>query len=121
MTVYVDDVQHRFGRMIMCHMWADTEDELLAMAHAIGVQLKWIQGHQTLSIGKAKNASWVHFDISLGMKDKAISRGAVLTDKYGPLVHTKTLMLAWAKANNRPDVAEHAQKWLDRIKALRAS
>jgi hypothetical protein len=22
MTVYVDDVQHPFGNMIMCHMWA---------------------------------------------------------------------------------------------------
>lgn len=77
MTVYVDDVRHRYGRMVMCHMWADTLDELLAMADRIGVQRKWLQ--------QPPKASWVHFDISLGMKAKAIAAGAVLTDKYGPL------------------------------------
>lgn len=77
MTVYVDDVRHRYGRMVMCHMWADTLDELLSMADRIGVHRKWLQ--------QPPNASWVHFDISLGMKAKAITLGAVLTDKYGPL------------------------------------
>jgi hypothetical protein len=47
---------------MMCHMWADTLDELMAMADRIGVARRWIQGHPQLSIGKAKNASWVHFD-----------------------------------------------------------
>ena len=28
MTVYVDDVRHRFAGMVMCHLWADTLDEL---------------------------------------------------------------------------------------------
>lgn len=42
MAVYVDPAQHPFGRMIMCHMWADTLDELLAMADRIGVQRKWL-------------------------------------------------------------------------------
>ena len=77
MTVYVDDVRHRFGRMVMCHMWADSHDELLAMAAAIGVDRKWLQ--------EPPKASWVHFDISLDKKRLALKRGAVLTDKYGPL------------------------------------
>ena len=42
MSVYVDNMQAPFGNMVMCHMWADTDDELLAMADAIGVQRKWI-------------------------------------------------------------------------------
>lgn len=79
MTVYVDDVRHAFGRMQMCHMWADSLDELLAMADAIGVQRKWLQ--------KPPKASWTHFDISLGKKAQAIRLGAVLTDKYEPLLH----------------------------------
>lgn len=94
MTVYVDDVRHPFGTMVMCHMWADTLDELLAMADRIGVARKWIQGHPTLSFGKHRNASWVHFDISLGVKAKAIAAGAVLTDKYGPLEHCARLQIA---------------------------
>jgi Protein of unknown function (DUF4031) len=77
MTVYVDDVRHRFDRMIMCHLWADTLDELLAMVDAIGVQRKWLQ--------TPPKTSWTHFDISLDKKRLAIARGAVLTDKYGPV------------------------------------
>lgn len=91
MTVYVDDVRHPFGRMIMCHMWADSDQELLAMAVRIGVNPKWIQGHRTLSFGKHRNASWVHFDISVGKKQLAIKHGAVLTDQYGPVEHVAKL------------------------------
>ena len=83
MTVYVDDVRHKFGRMQMCHMWSTDLEELLAMADAIGVQRKWLQ--------QPPKASWVHFDISLGKKAEAIARGAVLTDKYGPIEHVARL------------------------------
>ena len=93
MAVYVDDVRHSYGRMVMCHMWADTEEELLAMADDIGVKRKWVQGHPTLSHAKHKEASWVHFDISLGMKQRALALGAILTDKYGPSEHTSRLKL----------------------------
>jgi len=95
-TVYVDDVRHEFGRMVMCHMWADSDDELLAMADRIGVARKWIQGHPVLSFGKHRSASWVHFDISLGCKAKALAAGAVLTDKYAPLIHKSARQCAEA-------------------------
>lgn len=93
MSVYVDDVEHPFGRMLMCHLWADTLEELLDMVDRIGVQRKWIQGHPTLSFGKHVNASWVHFDISKEKKRLAIKHGAVLTDRYGPVIHTTTQRL----------------------------
>lgn len=116
MTVYVDDVKHKLGTMIMCHMWADTEAELLAMADGIGVQRRWIQGHPTLSIGKAKSVSWLHFDISLQKKRRAISKGALLTDKYGPLEFLARLDVA---SGDRERV-HYGQAKLDQIARCRA-
>ena len=91
MAVYVDDVRHQFGNMIMSHLWADTLEELLDMVDLIQVNRKWIQGHPTLSFGKHRDASWVHFDIALSKKQIALQHGAILTDKYGPIIHTATL------------------------------
>ena len=116
MAVYVDDVRHRFAHMVMCHLWADTEDELLAMVDTIGVQRKWIQGHPTLSFGKHRNASWVHFDIALSKKELAIRAGAVLTDKYGPVEHTARLSIA----SGDPDRVARGELMLERVKACRA-
>jgi hypothetical protein len=68
MTVYVDDMKANFGRMKMCHMVADTREELLAMADTIGVQRKWLQYPGT----------WKeHFDIALTKRAKAVQAGAV--------------------------------------------
>jgi len=72
---------------------------LLAMVDKIGVQRKWIQGHPQLSFGKHRNASFVHFDISLEKKKLAIQHGAILTDRYGPVEHT-------AKARGKPHMLE---------------
>lgn len=91
MTVYVDDVRHRYGRMVMCHMWADSLDELLAMADRIGVARRWLQ--------EPPKASWVHFDVSLGKKALALAAGAVLTDRYGPAEHVARLAGNTARLN----------------------
>lgn len=116
MSVYVDDVRHQFGRMVMCHMWADSLDELLQMADWIGVQRKWIQGHEALSAGKARLASWVHFDVSLGAKERALAAGAILTDRYGPLEHCAKLDLA----SGDPLRMASAEKTISNIAVCRA-
>lgn len=54
--------------MIMCHMIADTTEELLEMCDKIGVNKKWIQYPGTAD---------EHFDICLSKKKKAIENGAV--------------------------------------------
>ncbi len=65
--VYVDNMQSGFGRMIMCHMIADTTAELLDMVDKIGVQRKWIQYPNTYN---------EHFDICLSKRKKAVNFGA---------------------------------------------
>lgn len=67
MAVYVDGMQASFGRMKMCHMVADTSEELLAMADRIGVDRKWIQDAGTYR---------EHFDIALSKRALAIAAGA---------------------------------------------
>lgn len=61
--VYVDSMRAQFGRMIMCHMIADTESELHEMAAKIGVRRKWYQGD--------------HYDICLAKRAVAVAAGAV--------------------------------------------
>ncbi|MBW9102898.1 DUF4031 domain-containing protein [Paraburkholderia phenoliruptrix] len=68
MTVYVDDMRAKFGRMVMCHMIADTDDELHATAERIGVARKW---HQA----PPKHDS--HYDIALSKRAAAVAAGAV--------------------------------------------
>lgn len=67
MSVYVDDMAAPFGRMTMCHMIADSHDELLDMASAIGVAHKWIQDAGT---------NREHFDIALVKRRLAVCFGA---------------------------------------------
>lgn len=61
--IYVDDMRAPYGRLIMCHMIADTDAELHAMVDKIGVQRKWFQGN--------------HYDIALSKRALAIENGAV--------------------------------------------
>lgn len=67
MTVYVDSMRAHFGRMKMCHMLADSDAELHAMAEKIGVARRW---HQ--SPGKDS-----HYDICMSKRVLAVAAGAV--------------------------------------------
>lgn len=68
MTVYVDDMFAPLGRMKMCHMIADSREELLQMVMRIGVDPKWIQRQGTYK---------EHFDIAMSKRALAIQNGAV--------------------------------------------
>ncbi|WP_338662597.1 DUF4031 domain-containing protein [Pararoseomonas sp. SCSIO 73927] len=68
MTVYVDDMRARLGKMILCHMIADTDEELHAMAARIGVSRRW---HQ------APPQHDSHYDVALSKRALAVEAGAV--------------------------------------------
>lgn len=68
MSVYVDTMRAGYRRMVMCHMIADTTEELLKMVDTIGVNRKWIQKAGTYS---------EHFDICLSKRKLALAHGAL--------------------------------------------
>ena len=59
--------------MKMCHMIADTLDELHAMANEIGVARRWFQWR----------ASHPHYDICKSKRAAAVQAGAVEVDRHG--------------------------------------
>ena len=69
-SVYVDEPIHPFGRMMMCHMLADTLEELHAMADKIGLRRSWFQ-----------NKSVPHYDICKSKRTLALTHGAVEVDR----------------------------------------
>mgnify|MGYP000930083376 CR=1 FL=1 len=77
MAVYVDDARNAFGRMIMCHMLADTLDELHAMAEKIGMKASWYQP-----------LSFPHYDVCQMRRVLAIEHGAIQVDRR-QIVHIK--------------------------------
>jgi hypothetical protein len=74
MAVFVDDMRAPYGRMIMCHLLADTDEELHAMAAKIGVARRW---HQKAGTPHS------HYDICLSKRAIAVSLGAKEIDRRG--------------------------------------
>lgn len=68
MAVYVDDMNAPYGRMKMCHLIADSDEELHAMAARIGVARRY---HQ------APPRHDSHYDIALSKKEQALAAGAI--------------------------------------------
>lgn len=67
MSVYVDSMRAPYGRMKLCHMLADSHDELIEMAQRIGVDVQWLQKPGTPE---------EHFDIALSKRALAVAAGA---------------------------------------------
>lgn len=77
--VYVDAPIWPYGRMMMCHMLADTTEELHAMADRIGIARRWFQN----------KPGFPHYDICKSKRVLAVNAGAVEIDrkKFVELVH----------------------------------
>ena len=70
MPVYVDKATNPYGRMKMCHMVADTLDELHAMADKVGMRRAWFQDSQ----------DHPHYDLSQTKRALAVQQGAIEID-----------------------------------------
>lgn len=69
MSVYLDHARNPYGRMVMCHMIADTLVELHAFAIKIGLKREWFQ--------EPPKASRPHYDVSLSRRIVAVRYGAI--------------------------------------------
>lgn len=66
--VYVDDMKAKFRGMVMSHMFADSDLELMKFAKRIGLKKEWKHND--------------HFDISQSKKAQAIELGAKLVTQH---------------------------------------
>lgn len=83
----MDDGRYPFGGMLMCHMAADTTEELNAMADKIGVSRRWIQ----------KAGTYLeHYDICLSKRKLAVRAGAI---EMGQLSMMRQVMRPKRKAS----------------------
>lgn len=80
-SVYVDHARIHFRGMLMCHMFADSRDELETMARRLGLKKNWYQKGSTLE----------HYDVSLSKRALAIKKGAIAVD------------VEWVRARIRAD------------------
>lgn len=71
MSVYVDRAFIAYRGMLMCHMVADSLDELHVMADKIGVSRRHFQA----------DASTPHYDICKTKRTKAVKHGAIEADR----------------------------------------
>jgi len=83
MSVYVDASIYGYGRMVMCHMIADSPDELHAMADRIGVARKWFQEYP--------KASFWHYDVAKSKRALAVTAGAIECDRRTFVEHLRRI------------------------------
>jgi len=70
MPVYVDNARNAVGRMMICHLMADTAAELHSMAEKIGLARRWFQNRRV-----------PHYDICLQRRALAVKAGAIEIDR----------------------------------------
>lgn len=107
MTVYVDDMRAKYGRMLMCHMIADTDEELHAMAALIGVARRWWQA-------PPKHDS--HYEIALRKRAAAVAASAIEITwrQCGPMAMRRRVK---GELGSHADAMAWQQKWFAECRA----
>ncbi|MBY4804469.1 DUF4031 domain-containing protein [Burkholderia diffusa] len=71
MAVYVDNARIAWRGRRWCHLVADSLDELHGFAKSLGLKRGWFQAQ----------ASLPHYDVTVEVRDVALSRGAMQADR----------------------------------------
>ena len=92
MPVYVDKTRNAFGKMTLCHLMADTAEELHSMADKIGMKRCWFQNRRV-----------PHYDICQKQKTLALRAGAIEIDRKQTveLIHKRGWIVK--KTRSRPE------------------
>lgn len=102
MSTYVDASVWPYRGMLMCHLLGDTEDELHAMAAAVGVARRHFQN---------KPGGMPHYDICKSKRAKAVKLGAVECDRW-QIANVMRRLKGQALLPNVPDPRPLRQKSL---------
>jgi hypothetical protein len=94
--IYVDDMRASYARMRMCHMVADTPEELDAMADRIGVARRWKQDAGTHR---------EHYDICLAKRKLAVAAGAqeISMRELGRMIRARSKRLGTPRVRTCPN------------------
>lgn len=71
MAIYVDNARIAWRGRQWCHLVADSLDELHGFAKSLGLKRGWFQAQ----------ASLPHYDVTVEVRDVALSRGAKQADR----------------------------------------
>lgn len=110
MPVYVDRMRTPFKRMIMCHMLADTLEELYVMAEHIGADRGWLQ---------VSNGGIPHYDVPWGnnrippRRQHAIDAGAIEIGRRETVELMKRI-----RSDPEAFYGRHAPLWLSAQQAI---
>ncbi|WP_229656568.1 DUF4031 domain-containing protein [Burkholderia pseudomallei] len=79
--VYVDNARIAWRGRRWCHLVADSLDELHRFATSLGLKRGWFQAQ----------ASLPHYDVTVEIRDMAISRGALAVDQRTLVIRGRQL------------------------------
>jgi hypothetical protein len=81
MAIYVDNERIRWRGKLWCHLVGDSLDELHAFAGSLGLKRAWFQS----------NASYPHYDVTTGVRERALQMGAIAASKAQMLASARTM------------------------------
>lgn len=81
MAVYVDAEGIRWRNRLWCHLVADSLGELHDFARRLGLKHQWFQDR----------GAYPHYDVTMAVRTKALSLGAVDADRFTIVDRSKVL------------------------------